>query len=163
MSSAEGSLRSFKHRNFRLFFTANFVSNVGTWAQRIAQDWLVVTDLHRGGSELGISLGPPYALGVLPVDVVSDDQARLRARRTSSIPDPTLARAPVCAARLPERLLRCRTRPATLPGEYRRADKPRRGRSTRVGHATAPVRATQQGCVPSPICVMMSRSTARLR
>jgi len=57
MSSAEGSLRSFKHRNFRLFFTANFVSNVGTWAQRIAQDWLVVTDLHRGGSELGIVTG----------------------------------------------------------------------------------------------------------
>ena len=57
MSSAEGSLRSFKHRNFRLFFTANLVSNVGTWAQRIAQDWLVVTDLHRGGSELGIVTG----------------------------------------------------------------------------------------------------------
>ena len=57
MSSSEGALRSFNHRNFRLFFTANFVSNVGTWAQRIAQDWLVVTDLHRGGSELGIVTG----------------------------------------------------------------------------------------------------------
>lgn len=33
------------------------VSNIGTWAQRIAQDWLVVTDLHRGGSELGIVTG----------------------------------------------------------------------------------------------------------
>jgi MFS family permease len=57
MSSNEGSLRSFKHRNFRLFFTANLLSNVGTWAQRVAQDWLVVTDLHRGGSELGIVTG----------------------------------------------------------------------------------------------------------
>ena len=57
MSSDEGALRSFKHRNFRLFFTANMVSNIGTWAQRVAQDWLVVSDLHRGGSELGIVTG----------------------------------------------------------------------------------------------------------
>ena len=57
MSTDEGALRSFKHRNFRLFFTANLISNIGTWAQRVAQDWLVVSDLHRGGSELGIVTG----------------------------------------------------------------------------------------------------------
>ena len=57
MSSTEGSLRSFKHRNFRLFFAANMVSNIGTWAQRVAQDWLVVTDLHKGGSALGVVTG----------------------------------------------------------------------------------------------------------
>lgn len=32
-------------------------SNIGTWAQRVAQDWLVVSDLHKGGSELGIVTG----------------------------------------------------------------------------------------------------------
>ena len=57
MISTEGSLRSFKHRNFRLFFAANMVSNIGTWAQRVAQDWLVVTDLHKGGSALGVVTG----------------------------------------------------------------------------------------------------------
>jgi len=57
MSDSEGALRSFRHRNFRLFFTANLVSNIGTWAQRVAQDWLVVTDLHRGGSALGVVTG----------------------------------------------------------------------------------------------------------
>jgi MFS family permease len=57
MSSDGGSFRSFKYRNFRLFFGANLLSNTGTWAQRIAQDWLVVTDLHRGGSALGIVTG----------------------------------------------------------------------------------------------------------
>ncbi len=57
MSSDEGALRSFKHRNFRLFFAANMGSNIGTWAQRVAQDWLVVSDLHKGGSELGIVTG----------------------------------------------------------------------------------------------------------
>jgi len=57
MSDSEGALRSFRHRNFRLFFTANLISNIGTWAQRVAQDWLVVTDLHRGGSALGVVTG----------------------------------------------------------------------------------------------------------
>ncbi len=57
MSSNEGSLRSFKHRNFRIFFAANMLSNIGTWAQRVAQDWLVVTDLHKGGSALGVVTG----------------------------------------------------------------------------------------------------------
>ncbi len=33
------------------------ISNIGTWAQRIAQDWLVVSDLHKNGSELGIVTG----------------------------------------------------------------------------------------------------------
>ena len=57
MASSEGSLRSFNHRNFRLFFIANMVSNIGTWAQRVAQDWLVVSDLHKGGSALGVVTG----------------------------------------------------------------------------------------------------------
>jgi MFS family permease len=56
-----GFLRSFRHRNFALFFFANLISNTGTWAQRVAQDWLVVTDLHRGGSELGIVTGLQFA------------------------------------------------------------------------------------------------------
>ncbi len=57
MSWREGSLRSLKYRNFRLLFIANLLSNTGTWAQRVAQDWLVVTDLHRGGSALGVVTG----------------------------------------------------------------------------------------------------------
>ncbi|MEI6294519.1 MAG: MFS transporter [Actinomycetes bacterium] len=57
MTANEGALRSFKHRNFRIFFTVNMASNIGTWAQRVAQDWLVVSDLHKGGSELGIVTG----------------------------------------------------------------------------------------------------------
>lgn len=36
------SLRSFRHRNFRLLFPASLLSNIGSWAQLIAQDWLVL-------------------------------------------------------------------------------------------------------------------------
>jgi MFS family permease len=34
-------LRSFRHRNFRLFFTGQSISMIGTWMQRIAVGWLV--------------------------------------------------------------------------------------------------------------------------
>jgi MFS family permease len=33
--------RSFRHRNYRLFFTGQLVSLVGTWMQTVAQSWLV--------------------------------------------------------------------------------------------------------------------------
>ena len=57
MAEKKSALSSFKHRNFRILFTANIVSNIGTWSQRVAQDWLVVADLHRGGTALGIVTG----------------------------------------------------------------------------------------------------------
>ena len=65
MPKLGSSLRSFGHRNFRLFFFANLVSNTGTWAQRVAQDWLVVTDLHRGGSDLGLVTGLQFLPSLL--------------------------------------------------------------------------------------------------
>jgi MFS family permease len=34
---------SLKVRNYRLFFAGQVVSNIGTWMQRIAQDWLVLS------------------------------------------------------------------------------------------------------------------------
>jgi MFS family permease len=34
-------LRSFRHRNFRLFFSGQSISMIGTWMQRIAVGWLV--------------------------------------------------------------------------------------------------------------------------
>lgn len=34
-------LRSFRHRNFRLFFAGQFVSLTGTWMQSVAVSWLV--------------------------------------------------------------------------------------------------------------------------
>ena len=34
--------RALSHRNFRLFWTGAFLSNVGTWMQAVAQGWLVL-------------------------------------------------------------------------------------------------------------------------
>lgn len=49
----KGNWRSFRHRNFRILFPANALSNIGTWAQRVAQDWLVL-ELTNSGTYLGI-------------------------------------------------------------------------------------------------------------
>jgi MFS family permease len=35
------TLRALRHRNFRLFFSGQLISLIGTWMQSIAQDWLV--------------------------------------------------------------------------------------------------------------------------
>jgi MFS family permease len=37
------SLRAFRHRNYRLFFTGQAISLVGSWMQSVAQAWLVLT------------------------------------------------------------------------------------------------------------------------
>ncbi len=34
--------RALRHRDFRLFWTGNFLSNIGTWMQNVAQGWLVL-------------------------------------------------------------------------------------------------------------------------
>lgn len=43
-------------RNFRLFAAGSLVSNVGTWMQRVAQDWLVLALTGSAGA-LGITTG----------------------------------------------------------------------------------------------------------
>jgi MFS family permease len=36
-----GAFRALRHRNFRLFFTGQMISLIGTWMQTVAQAWLV--------------------------------------------------------------------------------------------------------------------------
>ncbi|HKO61081.1 MAG TPA: MFS transporter [Pyrinomonadaceae bacterium] len=37
-----GMFRALSHRNYRIFWTGAFLSNVGTWMQAVAQGWLVL-------------------------------------------------------------------------------------------------------------------------
>jgi MFS family permease len=53
-----GSLRT---RNYRLFATGQIVSNTGSWMQRVAQDWLVLSLTHNSGTALGITTGLQFA------------------------------------------------------------------------------------------------------
>ena len=53
--SVPGVFRSLRSHNYRLWAAGALVSNVGTWMQGAAQDWLVLTELtHRSASALGI-------------------------------------------------------------------------------------------------------------
>ncbi|HEY0181895.1 MAG TPA: MFS transporter [Rhodopila sp.] len=50
-----GVFRSLRSFNYRIWVAGAFVSNVGTWVQRTAQDWLVFTQLtHHDASAVGL-------------------------------------------------------------------------------------------------------------
>ncbi|MEW9520680.1 MFS transporter [Streptomyces tubercidicus] len=58
----KGTFSSLRIRNYRLFATGQMVSNTGTWMQRIAQDWLVLS-LTGSSTAVGITT----ALQFLPM------------------------------------------------------------------------------------------------
>src|SRR5690242_10159459 len=59
-----GTFRSLANYNFRLYASGAIVSNVGTWMQRVAQDWLVL-ELTHSGTALGIVTGLQFAPALL--------------------------------------------------------------------------------------------------
>lgn len=76
----ERTFRSLREPNYRRYFTGHAVSVAGTWMQRVAQDWLVLT-LTGSGVALGITtalqFGPLLVLGLWAGAVVD----RLNRRR----------------------------------------------------------------------------------
>jgi len=53
MSRIQEATRALRHRNFRLFFTGQIISLVGTWMQSIAESWLVYR-LTGSAAQLGM-------------------------------------------------------------------------------------------------------------
>lgn len=54
-TNGSGMFGSLRIRNYRVWAGGALVSNVGTWMQRVAQDWLVLTILtHRNASAVGV-------------------------------------------------------------------------------------------------------------
>lgn len=59
---AAGTFRALSSFNFRVWTAGSLVSNIGTWMQRVAQDWLVLTQLtHHDASALGTVMGLQFA------------------------------------------------------------------------------------------------------
>lgn len=58
--SNSAAWRAFKHRNYRILYPASALSNIGSWAQRVAQDWLVL-ELTGSPQILGIVTGLQFA------------------------------------------------------------------------------------------------------
>ncbi len=51
-----GTFAALKVRNYRIYAAGTLISNVGTWMQRVAQDWLVLVVTGSAGA-LGITTG----------------------------------------------------------------------------------------------------------
>jgi MFS family permease len=61
-----GVFRSLRGHNYRLWAGGALVSNIGTWMQRTAQDWLVLTQLtHHNATAVGVVIGLQFAPQVL--------------------------------------------------------------------------------------------------
>ncbi|HZD30161.1 MAG TPA: MFS transporter [Candidatus Angelobacter sp.] len=51
----KSTFRSLKGFNYRMWAAGALISNVGTWMQRVAQDWLVLTQLtHHNATAVGV-------------------------------------------------------------------------------------------------------------
>jgi MFS family permease len=64
------AFRSLSNYNYRLWAGGAIVSNVGTWMQRTAQDWLVLTQLtHNNATDLGVVMALQFGpqLLLLPI------------------------------------------------------------------------------------------------
>src|SRR6202012_264170 len=64
--AARGTFRSLRGFNYRTWAIGALVSNVGTWMQRTAQDWLVLTQLsHNNATAVGVVMSLQFGPQVL--------------------------------------------------------------------------------------------------
>ena len=62
------TFRSLTSFNYRMWAAGAIVSNIGTWMQRIAQDWLVLTQLtHKNATAVGVVMALQFGPQVLPL------------------------------------------------------------------------------------------------
>ena len=68
--AAGGTFRSLRGFNYRMWAAGALVSNIGTWMQRIGQDWLVLTQLtHHNATAVGIVMALQFGPQVLLLPV----------------------------------------------------------------------------------------------
>jgi MFS family permease len=61
-----GTFRSLRNVNYRIWATGALVSNIGSWMQRTAQDWIVLTELtDRNATAVGIVMGLQFGPQIL--------------------------------------------------------------------------------------------------
>jgi MFS family permease len=77
----KGTFRSLNNFNYRVWAGGALVSNVGTWMQRIAQDWLVLTELtHKNATAVGVVMALQFGphLLLLPLSGFAADHLNRR-------------------------------------------------------------------------------------
>jgi MFS family permease len=62
----KGTFRSLSGFNYRMWAGGALVSNIGTWMQRTAQDWIVLTQLtHHNATAVGVVMALQFGPQVL--------------------------------------------------------------------------------------------------
>ena len=75
------AFRALENFNFRVWTAGGLISNIGTWMQRVAQDWIVLTQLtHHDATAVGIVTGLQFApqLLLLPWSGLAADRFNQR-------------------------------------------------------------------------------------
>ena len=79
---SEGTFRSLRNPGFRTWAAGSLVSNIGTWVQRTAQDWLVLTQLtHHNATALGVVMALQFGPHILLLPFTGSAADRFDRRR----------------------------------------------------------------------------------
>ncbi len=83
MSAAtKGTFRSLRGHNYRLWAGGALISNIGTWMQRTAQDWIVLTQLtHNNATAVGIVMALQFGPQVLLLPITGFAADHLNRRK----------------------------------------------------------------------------------
>jgi MFS family permease len=78
LAPGHGWFRALRHTEFRVFWVGNFVSNIGTWMQNVAQGWLVLllTNSPFWLGLVGFAQQMPALIFSLPGGVIADRAGR---------------------------------------------------------------------------------------
>lgn len=78
LAPGRGWFRALRHTQYRVFWTGNFVSNIGSWMQNVAQGWLVyeITGSPFWLGVVGFAQQIPSLMFSLPAGVLADRASR---------------------------------------------------------------------------------------
>ena len=80
--SGAGTFRSLRNPSYRTWAAGSLVSNIGTWVQRTAQDWLVLTQLtHHNATSLGVVMALQFGPHIVLLPFTGSAADRFDRRR----------------------------------------------------------------------------------
>ena len=79
---SEGTFRSLRNPSYRTWAAGSLVSNIGTWVQRTAQDWLVLTQLtQHNATSLGVVMALQFGPHIVLLPFTGSAADRFDRRR----------------------------------------------------------------------------------
>ena len=79
---SDGTFRSLRNPSYRTWAAGSLVSNIGTWVQRTAQDWLVLTQLtHHNATSLGVVMALQFGPHIVLLPFTGSAADRFDRRR----------------------------------------------------------------------------------